>query len=109
MVKIEVIREPAYKGGLFRVQATFREPFEYFFEIAQHNARFEHPRDAARLAERVRKAIKENGLARSYSFVIGRNHWSYSSSACKSRLGSESETFVVPASETAKALDLRAA
>ena len=101
MAQVEVQQR---KDG-FVVQVTYREPFEDLFEIAEHNARFEHPRDAHRLAERVRAKLRENGLGRSYSFVINRAHWTYVSSAWSSQMGTEGQMFHVPATPAALRAD----
>lgn len=103
MAKVEVQRE---KDG-YVVQVTYREPFEYFFEIAVHNARFAHPRDANHLAERVRAKLKENGLGRSYSFAISRDHWTYRSSAYSGRMGSNGQVFKVTPTPSAIRADQR--
>jgi hypothetical protein len=70
----------------FAVRVTYRDPFEYFFEIAVHVARFESGRDAIFLAERVRAKIKEIGLSKSISCILDPQHWNYSSSAYEGRM-----------------------
>tara|TARA_B100000678_G_scaffold202258_1_gene170168 strand:+ start:72 stop:374 length:303 start_codon:yes stop_codon:yes gene_type:complete len=92
MAKIEIVTN---RDNTFAVQTTFREPFEYFFEIATHNARFTSRERAENLANRVRKALRENGLSRSHSFVIGREHWTYTSSAYKDRMGTDGAIYTV--------------
>ena len=82
MSKVEVIK----RDEGFAVQVTYRDPFEYFFEIAVHVARFKSGRDAIWLAERVRAKIKESGLSKSVSCVLDSDHWNYSSSAYDQRM-----------------------
>ena len=82
MSKVEVIK---CKEG-FAVQVTYRDPFEYFFEIAIHAARFESARDAIYLAERVKAKINEIGLSKSVACILDPKHWNYSSSAYEGRM-----------------------
>ena len=100
MAKVEVLREKSS----WIVQVTFREPFEYFFEIAVHQGRFDHPRDASRLADRVRAAIKKNGWA-SPSIVLDSDRWGYRSSAYDGRYHKKVEPIIIPASLEAMASD----
>lgn len=95
MAKVEIIT----RDNAFAVQVTFREPFEYFFEIAVHNARFTDRTQAQRLADRVQAALRENGIARSHSFVIGRDYWTYTSSAYTARMGTEGVVYHVEAKQ----------
>jgi len=94
MAKLEVIEIK----GRYTVQATFREPFEYFFEIAVHNARYASKADAEKLIDIVRRGLRndreENGY-RSESFIICRHFWTYQSSAYKDRMGTEGEVYEV--------------
>lgn len=100
MAKVEVLKGDS---GFF-VRATFREPFEYFFEIADHNARFESAIDARDLADRVQAALKENGW-QSPSFVIKRDFWTYNSSAYDPRMGTTGKIWNVPMSRKAKEIE----
>lgn len=96
-IPVEVIQEK----GKFRVQVTYREPFEYFFEIAVHAARFAHPYDANRLADRVKAAFKEIGLTKSVSFALDHEKWIFRSSAYNDKCKKVIEEFDVPATPSA--------
>lgn len=82
MNKVEVI----FQKGYHRVEVTFREPFEYFFEIAMHVGKFKHPRDANKLAKRVREKFREIGLSKSLAFALSEDQWNYRSSAYSGRM-----------------------
>lgn len=82
MSNVEVFKD---REG-FAVRVTYRDPFEYFFEIAVHVARFESGRDAVFLAERIRAKIKEIGLSKSIACILDPQHWNYSSSAYEGRM-----------------------
>ena len=100
MAKIESLK----KDGKHLVQVTFREPFEDMFEIAQHDGRFEAYSDAARFAEKVSAAVRENGLARSVACVLSMDHWNYVSSVYDGRYhGKAVPAVVYPMSDRARA------
>lgn len=85
-MKVEVVRKRDHRTAKdwFTVEVTYREPFEYFFEIAHHHFQFEAAYDANKLAEKVRAAFKQIGLSKSLSFALDRAHWIYTSSCCTS-------------------------
>ena len=97
MATVEVVKEA--EG--FAVQVTFREPFEYFFEITTHTARFVSMRDAVTLRERVRAKVKEIGLSKSISCILDRDHWNYSSSAYDGRMKVYNKTKIIQPSARA--------
>jgi hypothetical protein len=82
MSNVEVFKD---REG-FAVRVTYRDPFEYFFEIAVHVVRFESGRDAGFLAEKVRAKIKEIGLSKSIACILNPQYWNYSSSAYEGRM-----------------------
>ena len=102
MAKVEVVRE----GGYHRVQVTYREPFEDFFEIAVHVAKFVHPRDASRLRDRVQAAIRAIAPQMSPGCALTQGLWNYRSSAQYDVMQSLCVEYVVEPSERAKAEDL---
>ncbi len=97
MAKTEVINDK----GRFLVQVTHREPFEDFFEIAIHEARFESRLDAQRLADRVQAAMVE-----AYPFTLkplDEARWNFVSSASNVRFKAPAPAEVfVPTSAWAK-------
>lgn len=95
---VEVLKE----DGKFVVQVTFREPFEHFFEIGKHVARFENVLDANRLAEKVRAAFKKIGLSRSLSFALNLDHWNFHSSAYNELCKKSNPVYDYPTSTWAK-------
>lgn len=97
MTKVEVLHN---REG-FRVQVTFREPMEYFFEIATHILIFENVIDANRLRRRVEQEIKALGW-KSPSFALGEQYWNYSSSAYDVRMKRANVQVKFPTSNYAK-------
>jgi hypothetical protein len=85
---VKVVRKRDFRTQKewFTVEVTFRECFEYFFEIAHHHFQFEAVYDANKLAEKVRAAFKEIGLSKSKSFALARDRWIYTSSAYTGRM-----------------------
>lgn len=100
---VEVIRE---KDGTFAVKLTWREPMEYFFEIAVHRARFEYVIDANRLMNRIKHRLDtREDRWQSVANAIDPEQWDYHSSAYDGRYkAAPRPTFRVPQTERAAAL-----
>ena len=96
-MKTEVIQ----RDGKWIVEATWREPMEYFFEIAEFAGRFESKIDAVRVAARVQEAARKE-FPRSQSYALDVAKWNYRSSACEGIMARRNPTFVIPVSEYAK-------
>lgn len=89
--KVECVQS---RGGMWRVKAWWREPFEDLFEIAVYNGVFKDARVAGAFRDQVEAEVRAAYPA-SPSVALPRSLWCYKSSACEGNMGSDGAEFVV--------------